>query len=341
MELDLGAVRAFLAVVDDGHFTAAADRLDMTQQAVSKRIAKLESDLGVPLLNRSRAGVGVTVAGATFLPHARELIRLADQATGLLRAGQRPLRVDVLARSAAPLDLVRAFYEISDADVDVVVSRGRLCRHSALSGGSLDAAFGRAVGSLSPGIKRVAACLEPLPILVSRQHRLARRERVPMAELSGLTAWMPGNAPDTEWAEYYRFLSAEFGVRIDTSGPVFGGDHMMERMGASRDLIMFASGRQFPTHPDVVQLTVAEPTPVYPWSLMWHEANRHPSLPPLIAHVRARYRPHDPRTQWLPAPDRLLFPPGLGCPLALAGIRLANGRQVVLKFRPAECGVAG
>jgi hypothetical protein len=40
MKLDLGAVRTFLAVVDDGHFTDAADRLGMTQQAVSKRIAR-------------------------------------------------------------------------------------------------------------------------------------------------------------------------------------------------------------------------------------------------------------------------------------------------------------
>ena len=89
MELDLGAVRAFLAVVDDGHFTDAADRLGMTQQAVSKRIARLESDLGAPLLNRSRAGARLTEDGAAFLPHARALISLADQAAGMLRARRR------------------------------------------------------------------------------------------------------------------------------------------------------------------------------------------------------------------------------------------------------------
>jgi hypothetical protein len=41
---------------------------------------------------------------------------------------------------------------------------------------------------------------------------------------------------------------------------------------------------------------------------MWHGLNRHPSLPLLIAHVQARYRPYDARCQWLPAPDRSLFP---------------------------------
>jgi hypothetical protein len=55
---------------------------------------------------------------------------------------------------------------------------------------------------------------------------------------------------------------------------------------------------------------VTDPTLVYPWSLMWHQANRHPSLPLLIAYVKARYqRPRDARSQWLPVPDRPLFPP--------------------------------
>jgi hypothetical protein len=132
-----------------------------------------------------------------------------------------------------------------------------------------------------------------------------------MAELSGLTAWMPGNAPDTEWTEYYRFFSADFDVAIDTSGPVFGRDHMMERLAASADLIMFASETQFSGYPDIVHIPVTDPAPAYPWSLLWHEQNRHPALPLLIAHVTAGYRPpRDLDGVWLPAPDRPLFPAG-------------------------------
>ncbi|QKG22931.1 LysR family transcriptional regulator [Actinomadura verrucosospora] len=308
MELDLGAVRAFLAVVDDGQFTAASDRLGMTQQAVSKRIARLEADLGVALLTRARAGAEPTEDGAAFLPHARALIGLADQAVGTLRARRRALRIDALARASAPIDIVRDFYETGETDVDLVVSRGALSRRTALADGSVDAAFGRVTGPLPPGVRRIPAWLEPIPILVGRRHRLARRRRVPLPELSGLTAWMPGNARDTEWAEFYDFLSAEFGVRIDTSGPVFGADHIMEKIAASPDLITFANKTQFPGYPDVVEITVTDPVPVYPWSLMWHEGNRHPSLPLLIDHVRDHYRPFTPRTQWIPAPDHPLFP---------------------------------
>lgn len=307
MDLDLGAVRTFLAVVDGGRFTEAADRLDMTQQAVSKRIARLESGLGVPLLSRSRTGVRLTEDGAAFLPHARALVSLADQATAMLRARRRALRIDVLARDAAPTGMVRAFYEASDLNVDIVVSRGTVSQRTALTDGSVDAAFGRARGALPPGIERIPACVEPISILVGRRHRLASRRRVPMGELSGLTAWMPGNARDSEWAEYYRYLSAAFGVQIDSSGPVFGRDHIVEKIGASPDLITFGATRQFPVHPDVARISVTDPTPVYPWSLMWHAANHHPSLPPFIAHVTARYRPFDAGSQWLPAPDQALF----------------------------------
>ncbi len=57
---------------------------------------------------------------------------------------------------------------------------------------------------------------------------------------------------------------------------------------------------------------------------MWHQANRHPSLPLLIAHVKARYRPCDARGQWLPAADRPLFPAGPGGRLRYAPSRAAG-----------------
>ena len=120
---------------------------------------------------------------------------------------------------------------------------------------------------------------------------------------------MPGNAGDSEWAEYYRFLSAEFGVPIDTSGPVFGRDHIMERIGGLTG--PHHVRRQDPAHrqPGRRPPPGHRPDAGVPVVAAVARANRHPSLPLLIAHAQARYRPFDPRTQWLPAPDRPLFPP--------------------------------
>ena len=152
----------------------------MTQQAVSKRIARLESDLGAPLLNRSRAGARLTEDGAAFLPHARALISLADQAAG---HGAGPPSRAAHRRARPRRGAERTWSDPSTrpvtSTVDLVVSRGAIAQQTALADGSVDAAFGRVTGALAPEIERIPACLEPLYVLVGRRHRLARRKRVP------------------------------------------------------------------------------------------------------------------------------------------------------------------
>ncbi|WP_131828911.1 LysR family transcriptional regulator, partial [Mycolicibacterium conceptionense] len=94
-------LRSFLAVVDQGGFTTAAQQLNLTQPAVSRAVAGLEKELGLPLLRRHRDGVTLTAAGERAAEHARhavshlELMRtevaaLAGQLTGTLRVASLP-----------------------------------------------------------------------------------------------------------------------------------------------------------------------------------------------------------------------------------------------------------
>lgn len=309
-DLDLGTVRAFVAVAEDRFFSEAAAGLGLSQQAISKRIARLEADLGVSLFHRSRSGAELTEDGTSFLAHARTLITLADQAVALLRSRHRAFRVDVLATFLASIDMIRDFHDaVGEVELEIVSSKGLTVALSALARGSIDAFFGRATGDLGDAIACTPAYLEPLHLLVGRRHRLAGRRQVEMAELAGTTVWMPGCAPpDTEWADFYRHLSADFAVEIDASGPDFGTEHLVERVGESEDVVTFVGERtRLPWHPDVVRIPLAAPAPAYPWSLLWHGRNRHPALPLLISHVQGCYRPFDPRRQWIPAPDRALF----------------------------------
>ncbi len=75
----LSQLRILLAVVDHGGFTAAAGRIGLSQPAVSRAVAALESELGARLVVRGRDGVRLTEAGRRAVVHAREAVRHFDQ----------------------------------------------------------------------------------------------------------------------------------------------------------------------------------------------------------------------------------------------------------------------
>lgn len=79
-ELDLYLLRYFLAVVETGSFTAAADRVFVTQPTLSAGIKRLEGQLGHLLFERTNRRVFLTDAGARFLPRAKAVLHECNMA---------------------------------------------------------------------------------------------------------------------------------------------------------------------------------------------------------------------------------------------------------------------
>lgn len=77
--MELRRVRYFVAVAEELHFRRAAERLHLAQPALSQQVRKLEQELGVELLHRTKRGVALTSVGAVFLDEARKLLRHADE----------------------------------------------------------------------------------------------------------------------------------------------------------------------------------------------------------------------------------------------------------------------
>jgi len=71
-------LRYFVTVAEEGQITLAAEKLHVAQPALSKAIARLESDLGVKLLERHARGVTLTAAGEAFLPKAQVAVAAVD-----------------------------------------------------------------------------------------------------------------------------------------------------------------------------------------------------------------------------------------------------------------------
>lgn len=98
---ELESLRLFVEVVDSGGFNRAAHRLGVSKSVVSRRIAQMESALGVRLLSRTTRGISLTDAGAEFKARAERILSDYDEAREAvaLRGGE----VVGLLRLAAPL----------------------------------------------------------------------------------------------------------------------------------------------------------------------------------------------------------------------------------------------
>ncbi|WP_035844249.1 LysR family transcriptional regulator [Kitasatospora azatica] len=306
--MDLDTVRTFVAAADARQFQEAAAELAVTQQAVSKRIAALERNLGVRLFTRTPRGAELTIDGQAFLPHARELLRVAERAVASVHTGRRPLRVDVIASRSAQSGLMRGFHRAHpEIELDVVMLFDVEAAVAAIRSGAIDASF-RAVAApgrpLPEDIESVRVLDEPLQLLTGPAHALAGARSVTIAQLVGHRIWMPGLiVPGTEWAAYYDDLVAEFGLTIEATGPNFGSDALLDTIADTPALATFMGEQTrlvWPAGHGLRRIPVTDPTPVYPHSLLWHRDNPHPALATLRAHLAATSAAPDAAGTWVP-----------------------------------------
>ena len=120
----IDGMRTFVTVISDGSFVAAATRLDMSPQLVSKYVAQLEERLGVRLLNRSTRRLSLTEAGKAYGDRCRQVLADIDEleaAVGEMTARARgTLRVNApMSFGVSHLAPAIAGFQISQPDVNV------------------------------------------------------------------------------------------------------------------------------------------------------------------------------------------------------------------------------
>ncbi|MCO8272276.1 LysR family transcriptional regulator [Actinoplanes sp. TRM 88003] len=303
--VDLDSLRTFLAVADTGQFQEAAAESHLTQQAVSKRIARLELSLGTTLFTRTHRGARLTLDGRAFLPHAREVLQAVNRAAASVRPGERALRVDVVHLRISPAQAVRAFYrENPDVELDVVTLPGATVTTAvdALLAGEIDVTFRAVPGTLPEGVTALPVLTESLQLLTGPAHPLAAAGTIRPADLAGHRIWIPGIKPGSEWALFYRELAAAFGLSIDRIGPNFGTEALMDAIAESAQLAtLVGAGDRYvwPVGHDLRRLPLAGPTPAYPHAMLFRSDNRHPSLAALRRYLTATRAPA-PADIWVP-----------------------------------------
>ena len=314
-ELDPRLLRHFVAVAEELHFTRAAARLYVAQQALSRDIGRLERQLGVRLFTRTTRRVALTAEGERLLVRARELLALHDLTLQEVAGQDRPLLVDLLAEGHTPARVLEAArQQASRAELVARFHGGFGAALEPLLAGQLDVAFGRSEGLGRPfptQLARRLIRLEPLALLLPQEHPLAALEAVPMAALRGTRVDASvGNEHAPEWVDLGTRLLAAFGAEPSPAHPHAEGlEETMRHLRAEGLPILTLSER--PLANDVVARPLTEPVALYPWTMVHHRDLRHPGLDALHASIdelasQERWL-EPPPDHWIPAPDTAVF----------------------------------
>jgi DNA-binding transcriptional LysR family regulator len=171
-DIDLKTLRLFVTVCEHQNIARAAQESHIEPSAISKRIAQLESALGVPLLSRSRRGVEATPAGLALLEHARSVLftmeRIASDvaAFGSGLAGRVSIIASASAIAEALLDDIASFMR-EPANQNIKVDVEERLSHDL-------------VRQLREGVASVGVCWDSVD-LHGLQHRPYRRDTLALA----------------------------------------------------------------------------------------------------------------------------------------------------------------
>ncbi|MGW7027191.1 LysR family transcriptional regulator [Streptomyces xanthophaeus] len=225
--MEMHQLRYFAAVMDEGTFTAAARRLHVSQSGISTQVAKLESELGRQLLDRSGRQIRLTALGEAVLPLAKNALatleaiqhtaaEFADGVRGRVRLGMItgcsiPAFLDTVAdlgRTHPGIELSLHEGHSDDLQTQVLSS-------------FLDLAMIGYAGDVAPGLEVSTVLDEPIVAVVPAGHRLDRTELL-LADLRDekILCLSPGTGIRAAYVDSCHRIGLDPRVDIDASSPL-------------------------------------------------------------------------------------------------------------------------
>lgn len=196
--MDLATLNAFIAIAETGSFSLAAERLHLTQPAVSKRLASLESQLNVRLFDRLGREIGLTEAGRALLPRAYQILNVMDDT----RRALANLNGDVGGRLSLATShhiglhrlppLLRSFTQAyPEVNLDIRFLDSEIAYDEVLHGRAELAVITLAPQTAAP-IRAVSVWDDALDFVVAPEHPLARKPDITLADIACYPAVFPG-----------------------------------------------------------------------------------------------------------------------------------------------------
>lgn len=201
MEDRFAGIREFVAAVDGGSFTAAAQVLGVTGSAVGKSISRLEARLGVQLLHRTTRRIDLTTEGEAYLGSCRRVLEELEQSEAYLATGhQQPvgrLRID-LPTTFGRRHILPALLALGERHPRLDLSISLRDRAVDMVGEGIDIAV--RIGTLGDHADLVARRLGEQHLVICASPAYLQRRGTPLtradlASYACLAGWRRGNRP--------------------------------------------------------------------------------------------------------------------------------------------------
>jgi len=187
--MDIKQIEYFVTVVETGSFSSAAEELYISQSSLSKKIIALEKELGIKLFDRSKRRIALTDVGMIFHKHAVKLNK--DHETMMAEIGEYKKTTPSLSIAAIPVtaqygitsyiaQFKKAYPEINFT----LEERQASTVLPALSQYKYDLAFLRDYNIDSEALSNFSIMADKLMVVVSCEHRFAKRKSISLKELS-------------------------------------------------------------------------------------------------------------------------------------------------------------
>jgi len=215
--VDISALQAFIAVARYGSFSKASEHLFITQPAVSKRVAALESELQTQLFNRIARQISLTEAGKQLLAKAQELVEQADE----LQRYAANLNEDITGTLSIAIahhiglhrmpPILKAYsQQYPSVSLNMRFEDSDQAFH-AVEHGDIEFAIITLPSSLPEQLRKEVVWHDDLSLVVSPDHELSSKDRVSLKQLSEATCVLPSKDTET-----HKIILREF-ERLDLS----------------------------------------------------------------------------------------------------------------------------
>src|SRR3984893_136553 len=189
--MELRQIRSFLSIAETLHFGRSAELIHLSQPALSLQIRALEEEIGVRLFERNRRKTALTAAGVAFRDDAARALSQLDQAIHRARLAASGklglLRIGFISTALSQIvpNIVRQFRELNpevEFSLRAILTVNQI---QMLETGSLDVGFLRLPIGGHSVLDVVTVHREPFVLVVPASHKLAKRKRVRLSEVSG------------------------------------------------------------------------------------------------------------------------------------------------------------